>query len=114
MGIPGRSENGDLSKSPKVDERIDDELRQTFQQIKRGDLGIPSHALKAGAFQYAKQCVELNSRRSYQFCRTQQLDFDKCAFEQGYDKAMDAVEMNAKVKTDRPMPKNPYHLIHQG
>ena len=31
-------------------------------------------------------------------CRLQQLEFDKCAFEQlGYDKSFDAVEANAKV-----------------
>jgi NADH dehydrogenase (ubiquinone) 1 alpha subcomplex subunit 8 len=159
--IPGPT--GELDKTPAVDAKLDDELKDTLQQIKRGDLCIPSHALKAGAFQYAKQCgdinreymlckkeendprkclkyshkvsdcaadfytnvtdvcgqqftklagcLELNTRRSYQFCRLQQLDFDKCVYENlGYDKAMDAVDPGAKVQTDRPKPKNPYHI----
>jgi len=39
-------------------------------------LGVPSHALKAGAFQYAKQCNPVNQQ--YVLCKYETQDPRRC------------------------------------
>ena len=39
-------------------------------------LGVPAHALKAGAFQYAKQCNPIN--QEYMLCKAEEADPRKC------------------------------------
>jgi len=59
--------NSDFENSPAVSEKISPELQDVFEKINRGDLGIPSHALKAGAFQYEARCGLAN--KSYMLCK---------------------------------------------
>ena len=39
-------------------------------------LGVPAHALKAGAFQYAKQCNSVN--QEYMLCKFETQDPRRC------------------------------------
>uniref|UniRef100_F6XYG2 NADH dehydrogenase [ubiquinone] 1 alpha subcomplex subunit 8 n=1 Tax=Ciona intestinalis TaxID=7719 RepID=F6XYG2_CIOIN len=59
-----------------VKEKIDPELAGILKDIKRGDLGVPSHVLKASAFQYANECNEVN--KEFMLCREEEMDPRKC------------------------------------
>ncbi|CAK8673296.1 NADH dehydrogenase [ubiquinone] 1 alpha subcomplex subunit 8-like [Clavelina lepadiformis] len=63
----------ELENTEGIKEKIDPELKDVFRAIKRGHLGIPSHALKAAAFQYAVQCNPVNQ------------EFMLCKSEEGHD-----------------------------
>uniref|UniRef100_A0A6F9DM32 NADH dehydrogenase [ubiquinone] 1 alpha subcomplex subunit 8 n=1 Tax=Phallusia mammillata TaxID=59560 RepID=A0A6F9DM32_9ASCI len=72
--VPNNTNKFENTKGVK--ENVDEELQTVFQQIKRGDLGVPSHALKAAAFQYAVQCGNIN--QEYMLCKKEELDPRKC------------------------------------
>jgi len=59
--------NSDFENSPEVSEKISPELKDVIAQINRGDLGLPSHALKAGAFQYEARCGLAN--KNFMLCK---------------------------------------------
>ena len=57
--IPGRT--GELEKSPAVDAKLDDELKDTLQQIKRGDVSLNFYILSTS-------CTLICSFNSYIAC----------------------------------------------
>lgn len=65
-----------LDHSPKIAEQLNDDVKQSLQYLKRGDLGVPEHALKAAAYQYAESCDSVN--KEYMLCKKEEGDPRKC------------------------------------
>ncbi|XP_039270765.2 NADH dehydrogenase [ubiquinone] 1 alpha subcomplex subunit 8-like [Styela clava] len=66
----------DFDDAPQIANQLDPETKETLQYLKRGDLGIPNHALRCAAYQYAGQCVDVN--REYMLCKQEEGDPRKC------------------------------------
>jgi len=86
MGIinPGKNNvftqnSSEFEETPEVKENLNENILKTFEQIKKGDLGVPSHALKAGAFQYAKVCEQVN--KEFRLCKMEEGDPRRCLAE---------------------------------